>query len=196
MDSQPRIEPLMRMCGIRPDRIIEVLAGDERPECQAMVRMWSKIHRLERHLLGIEGVSVCAELNPIRVWELYASASLKQTKSCVEIMLADSLPQIMRVAIKDAKKPKGIHSREHMLKAAKILPTPKGSVTNINFPGTRSDDDQQLSSEDTGLLAPADEELMKFSKAMNPPALPAPQPEILDGEPIESEENENDTGTD
>lgn len=180
---------MLRMCGVRPERVIEVLSSDERPECREMVVAWFKLFKNDRRMLGLEGVAIIAGLTPLRVWELYASASLKQTKSCVEIMLADALPQIMRVAIKDAKRAKGIASREHMLKASRILPTPKGAVTNINFPGGKSEDAQLPDGGADGILEPADEFLMKASKAMNPPALPAraQDAEILDAEPMDEE---------
>jgi hypothetical protein len=101
----------------------------------------------------------------------------------------------MRVTIKDAKKVKGFISREHIYKAARVLPTPKGTV--INLPGspaqaqlTDGGPTQTPEPDDGGMvLGSADDFMVKASRAMNGPrALAAPQPAAI--EPDEDEEGD------
>jgi hypothetical protein len=80
-------------------------------------------------------------------------------------------------SIKGAKKAKGFGDREHLLKAARVLPTPKGSVTNINLPG-KSEEAEELEDETAGDLEPPDEFLMNAAKAMGPQKALPPAPAV------------------
>lgn len=188
--SQPQIAPLLKQCGILPTRLIEVLRADDNGASQTVVALWDSLTRANQHLLGLEALSLAAGINPRRLWELYNGANLMQSRESIGAMIADALPAIMRVTIKDAKKAKGFASREHIFKAARVLPTPKGSVINIGVPqqqelGEGDDDDTP-----GGLLEGADDFLMRASRAMGAKALPAPAPqaEILEPEGEDDDE--------
>ena len=100
-------------------------------------------------------------------------------------MIAEALPKIMSVTLRQAKTPKGYTSREHILKAARVLPVPKGSTTNINVGGQQKELEDGVS--DGGTLEASDDFLMRASKAMNAKQLPAP---VEDAEPIDDEEED------
>jgi hypothetical protein len=170
----PQIEPLLKQCGISSARVIEVLRADTQTESIKVVQLWDSMTPANRNFLGMEGFALGTGISPRRLWELYCGAGLIQTKEVVGAMIADALPQIMRVTIKDAKKVKGLKSREHILKASRILPTAKGTV--INLPGANNQltaGDEDDADDGEGDLEPADDFLMRASRAMGVKALPA-----------------------
>lgn len=180
--SQPQITPLLQQCGIQPARIIEVLRADSDDASLAAVAVWDQWTPANRNILGLEALAMAAGMSPRRLWELYSGANMMQSRELVGNMILNALPSIIAVTIKDAKRVKGLSSREHILKAARVLPTPKGSVINIGTPA--APDDEQEDEAPGGMLADADNFLMKASRAMGPKQLPAP--EIL--EPEDEEE--------
>lgn len=188
--AQPSIGGLIAQTGVSPLRVIEVLRADSETDSQKIVQVWDSLTPVNRRILGFEAVALAAGIVPKRLWQLYGGAAVEQGQQIIGAMIADALPKIMAVTIKDAKTKKGFASREHIYKAARVLPTPKGSVTNISV-GTgaaqlEAPDDDDLDGE--GLLKPADEELMKFNKAMSPKALPAPEAEIIDEPEIDEDD--------
>lgn len=189
LSAQPQIAPLLKQCGILPTRVIEVLRADENGASQTMVALWDSLTRANQRILGLEALSMAAGLTPRRLWELYNGANLMQSRESIGAMIADALPAIMRVTIKDAKKVKGFASREHIFKAARVLPAPKGSVINIGVPQQPELDGGDDDDAPGGLLESSDDFLMKASRAMSLKALPAPaQPEILAPEDDDEEE--------
>jgi hypothetical protein len=187
LEVQPQIAPLLKQCGILPSRVMEVLRADENGASQTLVALWDSLTPANQKILGLEALSVAAGLTPRRLWELYNGANLMQSRESIGAMIADALPAIMRVTINDAKKVKGFASREHIFKAARVLPTPKGSVINIGVPQqelSRGKDD-----EDFDDLEGADDFLMRASRAMTAKQLPAPaETEILDPEEEDDDE--------
>lgn len=188
--EHPQIAPLLRMNGIRPDRLVEVLRCDSDAESMKFVKQWDTLTPVGRQLAGLEAVAVSVGLLPRRLWELFAGAALVQSKESVAVMIAMSLPEVMAVTIKGAKKVKGLADREHVLKAARVLPTPKGSTTNFYLPGQKESEESTEGDEGRGDLAPADGEVLAFAKIMNPQkALVAKR--ALDEVDIEPEEVED-----
>jgi hypothetical protein len=179
--AQPQIAPLLKQCGILPTRVIEVLRADTDPDSMKVVTLWDELTPANRSLLGLEPLALACGLTPRRLWEIYSGANMMQSRELVGNMILDSLPAIMRVTIKEAKKIKGYASREHIYKAARVLPTPKGSVINIGTP--REQDELPDGDDDApgGMLEGADDFLMRASRAMGVKALPAPA-EILEPE--------------
>jgi hypothetical protein len=183
----PQIAPLLRLNGIRPERLVEVLRCDSNPESQNFIQAWDKQTPAARHLVGIEAIGASVGLLPRRLWELFAGAALIQANESVTVMIALSLPEVIRTTIKGAKKAKGLADREHLLKAARVLPTPKGSVTNILVPGAK--EPEESTEDDTkGDLESSDAFVLSAAKIMNPQkALPVAQvieegEEVLDAE--------------
>jgi hypothetical protein len=180
IDQSPQIAPLLRQCGILPQRVIEVLRSDLVVDSVKVVQLWDQLTPANRSLLGMEGLALGCGITPRRLWEVYCGASLMQSRESVGAMIADALPAIMRVTIKDAKRVKGFASRETIYKAVRVLPTPKGTV--INLPGSKPIGELESPSEgdgdDDGMLEPADDFLMRTARAMGTKALPAPVPTI------------------
>ena len=144
----------------------------------------------------MEGVSLAVGITPRRLWELYAGATMMQSRESVGVMIAEALPKIMAVTLRQAKTPKGYTSREHILKAARVLPVPKGSTTNINVGDKKQLDDgdgEEGGVSDGGTLEASDDFLMRASKAMNAKQLPASTETVEDAEIIDDEgDDEND----
>lgn len=188
LDAQPQIAPLLKQCGILPARVIEVLRADQDEISRSVVTLWDSLTPASRNLLGLEGLAVASGMSPRRLWELYNGANMMQSRESIGAMIADALPAIIQVTLKDAKTKKGFLSREHIFKAARVLPTPKGSVINIGVPQQQ---DEVEAPEQGRMLDDADDFLLKASRAMQGKALPAPaEPEILDAETVEESEDE------
>ena len=186
LDSQPKLTPRLRLNGISTSYFVETLRCDlSTPEAQTFVRKWDDLTPAARSLAGLEAVGVSVGLLPRRLWELFAGAELLQAKETVGVMIAMALPEVMKVTIRQAKKAKSIGDREHFLKIARALPTPKGSTTNINLPG-QSEEAVEKEEDTKGDLEPADGFVLSAARIMNPqkalPVAPVLSVEDLDVE--------------
>ena len=160
------------------------------------VQLWESLKPPNRSLIGLEALALACGMTPRRLWELYCGATMIQSREFLGVQIAEALPHIMRVTIRDAKKVKGYASREHIYKAARVLPTPKGTV--INLPGSPAQAQitdggtvESGNSEDGGMvLGSADDFMVRASKAMNTKALTAP-PLVVVAEQDEEDEDEN-----
>lgn len=150
------------------------------------VQRWDALTENNRELAGVEAVALSVGMTPRRLWELFQGASLMQAKQSVAVMLADSLPEIMQRTITSAKSGRTVLDREGnavqiddldaqeiIYKAARIMPTPKGSTTVINMPGHSADEDDG-DAPGGGDLESMDDFALKAAKAMGQKALPAP----------------------
>ena len=184
---QPQITPLLRQNGIKSERLVEILRCDAAAEASAFVGVWDKLTPASRSAAGVEAMALAAGFTPRRLWEVLCGAALVQSKESVGLTIALALPGIMQVTVKEAKKAKGHFAREHLFKAARVLPTPKGSTTVINVgePARGLEDGDDI--DDAGTLEDADDFMLKASRAMNPKALPAP---VVEAE-IEEDEDED-----
>jgi hypothetical protein len=182
LDAQPQIAPLLKQCGILPARVIEVLRADSDEASRSVVTLWDTLTPANRSILGLEALAMAVGITPRRLWEVYSGANLMQSRESIGTMIADALPSIMRVTIKEAKKAKGTYSREHIFKAARVLPTPKGSIINIGVPSAQGELESGEEPEG-GMLEGADDFYMKASRAMAAKTAKAlPVPEILEPE--------------
>ena len=181
--AAPQISPLLRQNGIIPLRLVEILRCDDQAESQAFVRLWDSLTAPARSLAGIEALALASGSTPRRLYEVFCGAAMMQSRESVGLTIALALPGAMRVTVKEAQKAKGHFAREHLFKAARVLPVPKGSTTNINVGGQEKLPEGE---ENTGGdLASADDFYLQAASAMYPKkALPAPALEI------ESEEDE------
>jgi hypothetical protein len=166
--QHPSIMPRLKLNGISTAYFIEVLRCDlSSPESQAFIRQWDKLTPADRSMAGLEAVGASVGMVPRRLWEVFAGAELLQSRETVGVMISMALPEVMRVTIRQAKKAKSIGDREHFLKIARALPTPKGSVTNINVPGQK--EIEEPDEEDAkGDLEPADGFVLNAARIMNP----------------------------
>lgn len=183
----PQITPLLRQNGVKQSRLIEVLRCDTEPESLAFVIFWDSLSTNERSNIGLEVAALAGGLAPRRLWELYHGATLMQAKESVAVMMAEALPAIMRRALSRAKTVKGDRDRERIMKAARILPTPKGSTTVI-YPGLPpAVSDEEEADTHRGDLESADDFLMKAAKAMHGKGLP-PGPALDEAEIIDADD--------
>ena len=203
--DSPQITPLLRRNGIRPRRVIEALRCDTEPESLAFVQFWDGLTAQQQKDITLEIAAFAAETTPRRLWELYQGATLIQAKESVAVMLAESLAPIMRKTIKQARYGRRVMDKQGnvlmvdddsaqqiIYKAARILPTPKGSTTVINMPrGLGSGDEDDDGPQKSGDLESADDFLMKAAKAMHgkglPPGPALDEAEIIDADELESE---------
>jgi len=175
VDGTPQITYQLSQCGLDPKRVMEVLRGDQDENSNKAVALWDTLNSYERTAVRLEGVALCIGITPRRLWELYAGATMMQSRESVGVMIAESLPSILKVTIKRAKLSKGGYSdREHIFKAARVLPVPKGSTTNINVGSQTSGLDDGDFDDGGSDLESSDDALMKFSEAMGTKQLPAP----------------------
>ncbi len=174
LQKHPQISLVMRRAGISKQRMIEVLRADFSRDSLAIVEFYDSLTKTQQEILSVEAIALGARSNPRRMWELYCGANLSQSREVVSVMIAASLPEIMAKTIEDAMTEKGLSSREHIYKAARVFPSPKGNTTNINL-GPQSAELQE-SGEEKGYneLEPADEFLMRASKAMSQKMLGPP----------------------
>jgi hypothetical protein len=185
--DSPQITPLLSRNGIRPRRLIEALRCDDSPESLAFVQFWDTLTEPQQKCITLEIAAFAADTTPRRLWELYQGATLIQAKESVAVMLAESLAPIMRKTIKQARYGRKVldkqgnvlmvdddSAQQIIYKAARILPTPKGSTTVINMPrGLGSGDEDEDGPQKSGDLESADDFLMKAAKAMHGKGLPA-----------------------
>lgn len=182
--SHPKITPRFRQDRVDNDRLIEVLSCDDQPESAAFVRCWESLTPQNRSIVGIEAIALACGLTPRRVYELFKGASFVQDAESTQVKIAESMPRVIDRVIKTALTAKGEMAQERLMKAARILPTPKGSTTVINMLGRRDDDDDDEEMTRGGDLESADDFMLRASKAMGQKALPAP---VVDAEVIEDE---------
>jgi hypothetical protein len=93
-------------------------------------------------------------------------------------MMTESMPEIISVKIKAAKKEKNLMHQEHLMKAIRLLPTPKGSTTVVNYPSLeakRVNEEEDEDDESGGMLEDPNDFYMRASRAMAPKSLPAPE---------------------
>jgi hypothetical protein len=182
--AQPSIMPLLHRNAIRPEQVVEVLRCDTENESQAFVKLWDTLTPATRSIAGLEALAMAAELTPRRLWELFSGASMVQSRESVATMIALALPEVFRTTIRGAKKAKGHLDREHLYKISGSLPTPKGSVTNINL-GKKAEELSDGDEPDEKPLEESDQFIMRTADAMYIKALPAPVDEAEDAEEIE-----------
>src|SRR5208337_4653872 len=72
--QQPQIMPLLRLNGIRPDRLVEVLRCDSNPESLTFARAWDGLTPSARNIVGMEAIAVSVGILPHRLWGLFAGA--------------------------------------------------------------------------------------------------------------------------
>lgn len=180
--SVPSLSPYLRLMDFSPQKIVDTLRSDEQPESVSFIRVWDGLPQASRSLIGIDGLAMASGVTPRRLWEVFNGALMVQSREMVGAMIASALPEVFKVTIRNAKKPKGHFDREHLYKVSGSLPTPKGSVTNINL-GNR---EQALpEAGGGGELEPADDFMLKASRAMHPKALPAP---VIEAVEVDEEE--------
>lgn len=180
-----QVTSLFRRIGVKPERLIEVLQADSELESIRIVGIWTTLTPAQRKILGLEGLALASSMTPRRLWELYCGANMMQSRETIGAMICEALPSVMQKTVKLAQGGK-YQAMEHIYKAARVLPTPKGSVINIGVPQQgelESGDEPEGRS-----LEGCDDFLMRASRAMGAKQLPAPVIEAEDDEEDEEEE--------
>ena len=181
VDKAVQVTSLFRRVGVNPERLIEVLQADSDPESVRLVGIWSGLTPAQRNILKLEGLALAAGMTPRRLWELYCGANMMQSREAVGAIICEALPSVMKKTVKLAQGGK-YQAMEHIYKAARVLPTPKGSVINIGVP---QQGELEAGDEPEGRsLEGCDDFLMRASRAMEAKQLPAP---IIEAEDEEDE---------
>jgi len=191
VDGAVQVTSMFRRIGVKPERLIEVLQADSEPESVRLVAIWSQLTPAQRNILKLEGLALAGAMTPRRLWELYCGANMMQSREAVGAMICEALPSVMKKTVKLAQGGK-YQAMEHIYKAARVLPTPKGSVINIGVPsGKDSDSEDRDELTDGRTMEGADDFLMRASRAMGAKQLPAP---VIEAEDDEEEEEDDDDG--
>lgn len=132
-DSQLVIEPMLRSVKGGLDQCIEALRSHEDDDAQAFIRAWDHCTERQKSVLRVEDIAAAAGVSSIRLMEVTQTALYLYGSRQTQMMLAAGLPSIVAMSLKKAAQPSGYADREWMLKAAKILPVPKGSQTAIQI---------------------------------------------------------------
>jgi len=197
MEGVRRIAPSLREAGLSFDRVIEILEGDGDEDSLQFLACWRKISKSDRKYLSIEEVCVAAGLTTRRLWEVISGATLEQSQDAVKVRLAHSQVRIVEAAVKAATDSLPIvadvggrrvivgysngdvKAMEVVSKWTGLMPTPKGSTTNImlnqqnNTPpalGMGNDDE-----EDDELLPDMGDFLKDIQVTVAPKQLEAPK---------------------
>lgn len=177
--ASPKITPILRQNGIKIESLVQTLRCDSDPQSLAFVQTWDSLSPASKSLAGIEVVAVASGFSPRRLWELYQGARLVQSRESVGMLIADALPDVFKVTIRNAKKEKGYVDREHLYKVSGSLPTPKGSTTTINLGQPQPAELKEGEGEADKYLEQADDFYLRASKAMNPKQLPPAKAEDI-----------------
>lgn len=182
VDASVQVTSLFRRINVKAERVIEVLSADTDPESCRLVALWASLTPANRNILKLEGLALACAMTPRRLWELYCGANMMQSREAVGAMICEALPSVMKKTVKLAQGGKYV-AMEHIYKAARVLPTPKGSVINIGVPsGKDGDSEDRDELTDGRTMEGADDFLMRASRAMGAKQLPAPVIEAEDDE--------------
>jgi hypothetical protein len=153
LDGVRRITPSLREAGLSFDRVIEILEGDGDEDSIAFLTRWRKIAKSDRKYLTIEEVCIASGLTTRRLWEVISGAVLEQSQDIVKVRLAHSQASVVAAAVKAATDSLPIlanvggvsrvvgytngdvKAMEVVSKWTGLMPTPKGSTTNILLGG-------------------------------------------------------------
>jgi hypothetical protein len=185
VDAAVQVTSLFRRINVKAERVIEVLSADTDPESCKLVALWTRLTPANRNILKLEGLALACAMTPRRLWELYCGANMMQSREAVGAMICEALPSVMQKTVKLAQGGK-YQAMEHIYKAARVLPTPKGSVINIGVPSEQQND--SVDAPEGRTMEGADDFLMRASRAMGAKQLPAP---VVVDEPDEDEEDED-----
>ena len=203
LDGVRRITPSLTEAGLSFDRVIEILEGDGDEDSIAFLTRWRKIAKSDRKYLTIEEVCIASGLTTRRLWEVISGAVLEQSQDIVKVRLAHSQASVVAAAVKAATDSLPItadvggkrvvvgwsngdvKAMEVVSKWTGLMPTPKGSTTNILLGGGQGaapaplgsgeDDDDE---EDEELLPDMNVFLKDIQVTVAPPKqLEAPKPQ-------------------
>jgi hypothetical protein len=153
LEGVRRITPSLREAGISTDRLIEILECDESLNARTFLVRWRKVSKSDRKYLSIEEVCIASGLTTRQLWETVSGAVLEQSQDAVKVRLAHSQVSVVAAAIKAATDSLPIvadvggkrvvvgysngdvRAMEVVSKWTGLMPTPKGSTTNINLGG-------------------------------------------------------------
>jgi hypothetical protein len=209
LDATRRITPLLKESGLNTDRVIEILEGDASPDAVIFLSKWRSISKSDRKYLSIEEICIAAEMTTRRLWEVIQGAVLEQSQDAVKVRLAHSQVRVVEAAVRAATSSLPIVARvggvdsivgysngdvkamEVVSKWTGLMPTPKGSTTNIML-GNQNGSSAGLPIEDDGDeddgvgLQDMNDFLKEIQQTVAPKQLEAPKqtiPTIPDANP-------------
>ncbi len=125
VDARPKtnLAWLLRKAGLGRTAI-DYLKFSKDEQARRIVELHCSLNATERGAVTIDYLIMAAGADPPHIWgclneELYRVRGME-----AELLVCLALPDAMRVTVREAKKPKGHSAREHLFKAAGILPVP------------------------------------------------------------------------
>lgn len=176
--GEPTVTPLLKTAEGGIPRIMEALRAHDDDDAREFVELYDSLSAQDRQFLKLEEIAYAAGIGSLRLAEVATSATILHGQMTSKIILAASLPGIVRTSVRLAKTAKGGFDREMMLKAGGVLPTPKGSQTVINTNVIAEKATVETDHEPQYL--DAGERLRLISDAVDPKRLPSPPSEPID----------------
>jgi len=167
VDSEARIQPLLKRAGLNTEGVVEILSADPSEEAQKFVAMYRKVPRDDRTRISVEAFAIAAGMTTRRLWEVLCGAAMQQGRDTVALMVSVAQPDVVARTIKQAKTVKGLYDREHLFKAVGFLPVNKGQQIFIN---SRPVDEKEVEddTDGTGSLPTMDQFLLDVQQVISP----------------------------
>lgn len=188
----PRIEHLFRGLGGK-QKVFEYLAGSEEKEARAIVELRAKVTPDQARVLPFEAFCVAAGVTTKRMIGLIQEEVFAQSRVAAAILKDSSIPDIVKVTVRQAKTIAGTQEKRMLLQSGGVLPLPKTTIMPVY--GTMNvDQRQQMQVNQVAVLPPVEHTVQRLSDRFNERnpttmlALPEPDDEDDEGEEDEPPE--------
>jgi hypothetical protein len=169
-EDEPAVSPMFRSVGI--DRVIEALRAHDDADAASFIAAYDECSVTDRKHLPVEFIAFSSGIGSVRLLEIAQSALFLYGKMQTDMLMAAHIPAVVAQSLKMAKTPKGLHDREMMLKASKILPIPKGAQIGVWL--NESGEKEEAPEKTTPLWRTAEDRLREINDATDPKRLPSP----------------------
>ena len=185
----PRIEHLFRGLGGK-QKVFEYLAGSEEKEARAIVDLRAKVSPDQARVLPFEAFCVAAGVTTKRMIGLIQEEVFAQSRVAAAILKDSSIPDIVKVTVRQAKTIAGTQEKRMLLQSGGVLPLPKTKIMPV-YGNLNVDQSQRTQVNQFAVLPPVEQTVQRLSDRFNernPTAMLAlPEPDDEDNEDEEDE---------
>ena len=188
----PRIEHLFRGLGGK-QKVFEYLAGSEEKEARAIVDLRAKVSPDQARVLPFEAFCVAAGVTTKRMIGLIQEEVFAQSRVAAAILKDSSIPDIVKVTVRQAKTIAGTQEKRMLLQSGGVLPLPKTTIMPV-YGNLNVDQSQKMQVNQVAVLPPVEHTVQRLSDRFNERtpttmlALPEPDDEDDEGEEDEPPE--------
>ena len=189
----PRIEHLFRGLGGK-QKVFEYLAGSEEKEARAIVDLRAKVTPEQARVLPFEAFCVAAGVTTKRMIGLIQEEVFAQSRVAASILKDSSIPDIVKVTLRQAKTIAGTQEKRMLLQSGGVLPLPKTVVMPV-YGNLNVDQSQKTQINQVAVLPPVEHTVQRLSDRFNErnPTVMLALTEPTEGEEDESEQDDNDS---